>query len=144
MTKKKEEVKTNPAGRNDKTKITYANFAANLQKTEMKIDGKEFDNDLLLRSLGFELDNKGTMRMNAIDNDFIRVEEKDNELKRIVNGKEVSSVIGADEAKIKRLIEAGNKKIKENSEIVIIDTPAIAKAAEKAKSKKSKNVGRDR
>ena len=63
MTKKRE-VKSNPAGKDEKLTITYTGFATNLEKSEMLVqEGKQFDNDALLELLGFEKDGNGGMKL---------------------------------------------------------------------------------
>lgn len=69
MTKKKE-VKTVPAGTKDKLNITYTQFATNKEKSELIApEGHEFDNDALLKMLGFEKDGKG-LKLVAEGHDF--------------------------------------------------------------------------
>ena len=64
MTKRKE-IGNKPAGKNDELNLTYTQFAADREKSEMRIgEGFEFENDALLKSFGFELDNSGTLTMN--------------------------------------------------------------------------------
>ena len=65
MTKKRE-VKSNPAGKDEKLTITYTGFATNLEKSEMLVqEGKQFDNDALLELLGFEKDDRGSMKLST-------------------------------------------------------------------------------
>ena len=76
MTKRKE-IGNKPAGKSDVLDLTYTQFAADEKKREIRIgEGFGFENDALLKSFGFELDNKGTLTMKAVDNDKIHIEEK--------------------------------------------------------------------
>lgn len=137
MTKRKE-VENNPAGKNDELNLTYTQFAADREKSEIRIgEGNGFENDILLKSFGFELDNSGTLTMKAVDNDKIHIEEKENKIERIVGGKAVSSA-KVSKAKIDRMIARENEK-----EIVVIDTPAIAQAAQSARRKARASKGND-
>lgn len=140
MTKRKE-IGNKPAGKNDELNLTYTQFAADREKSEMRIgEGFEFENDALLKSFGFELDNSGTLTMKAVNNDKIHIEEKTNTIERVVNG-EVASRTKASKAKIDRMI--AREKAREN---VIIDTEAIEKAVQNArrKARTSKNNGEER
>ena len=64
----KKKYKVSPAGRNDKFEITYTGFAADIERTEIKVDeGHEFDNEGLLQMLGFEKDENGNLKLPASD-----------------------------------------------------------------------------
>ena len=68
MTKKA--FKTKPAGKDEKVNLTYAGFASNLERTELKTtEGKEFDNDELLKLLGFKEDENG-LKLSTANYDF--------------------------------------------------------------------------
>ena len=60
--------KQRPAGKNDSLEVAYTNFASNERKTELKVEGKEFDNDELLRMLGFQ-DKDGVMTLSTSEYD---------------------------------------------------------------------------
>ena len=61
---KSKKFKTVPAGKDDKFISTYAEFAANEQRTEIRTgENKEFDNDVLLEILGFEKNEKGELKL---------------------------------------------------------------------------------
>ena len=70
------EVKKRPAGKHDVVKVAYANFASNKEKSELKILGKEFENEELLKTLGFE-EKDGVMTLNTSDNEVERNEKGD-------------------------------------------------------------------
>lgn len=70
------EVKKRPAGKHDVVKVAYANFASNKEKSELKIFGKEFENEELLKTLGFE-EKDGVMTLNTSDNEVERNEKGD-------------------------------------------------------------------
>jgi len=116
---KNREVKSNPADSNDKFAITYAQFKANREKTEMRVHGVDRESELLLKSFGFELDSNGNMSIKAIDNDYIRVDEnassnKKNKIARIVNGI-VLSKSEIDNDKAERWMEREKARISKNS-----------------------------
>ena len=161
---KRREIGNKPAGKNDELNLTYTQFAANKERSEIRIDeGFGFENDALLKSFGFELDNSGTLTMKAVDNDKIHIEEKDNTIERVVGGK-VASSVKVSKTKINRMIEREKEKdnvisntesIKKvtqtakekQNESVIIDTPAIAQAMNntrrKARASKSSDTERE-
>ncbi len=58
--------KQRPAGKNDELEIAYTNFASNERRTELKAEGKEFDNDELLKMLGFQ-DKDGVMTLSTAE-----------------------------------------------------------------------------
>ena len=62
------ELKKKPAGKHDAVKISYAHFAADKERPELKVEGKEFDNEELLRTLGFEKKD-GVMTLGTSDNE---------------------------------------------------------------------------
>lgn len=62
------ELKKRPAGKHDVVKISYANFAADRERPELKVEGKEFDNEELLKTLGFE-EKDGVMTLSTSDNE---------------------------------------------------------------------------
>lgn len=64
----KRELKKRPAGKHDNVKISYANFAADREKPELKVEGKEFDNEELLRTLGFQ-EKDGVLTLSTSDNE---------------------------------------------------------------------------
>ena len=116
---KNREVKSNTADSNDKFAITYAQFKANREKTEMRVHGVDRESELLLKSFGFELDSNGNMSIKAIDNDYIRVDEnassnKKNKIARIVNGI-VLSKSEIDNDKAERWMEREKARISKNS-----------------------------
>lgn len=111
MTKKRE-VKTVPAGIKDNVNITCTYFASDRENLRTG-NGREFDNDELLRSFGFKESADGTMRMGAYDNDYINLDEKNGKLKRVVKG-EIASVANVAKDKIERMISQG-KAIKSKS-----------------------------
>lgn len=70
---RKKEKKFIPASENDKLIITCTHFASNKEKTELLTgEGKEFDNDALLETLGFKKDDKGVLTLNTVDYQFDR------------------------------------------------------------------------
>ena len=78
MTKSKK--KTIPAGKDSKINITYTEFAANQERTELVVGaGKEFDNDTLLEILGFEKDTDGILRLQVEEHHI----DKDNNGKKV-------------------------------------------------------------
>jgi hypothetical protein len=79
------ELKKKPAGKHDVVKIAYANFATDRKKTELKIEGKEFDNEELLRTLGFE-ERDGAMTLRTSDNE-VEKDANGEVVKRTQNGK---------------------------------------------------------
>ena len=79
------ELKKKPAGQHDTIKIAYANFTADRKKSELKIEGKEFDNTELLKMLGFE-DKGGVMTLSTSDNDVER-DNNGNVTRRTQGGK---------------------------------------------------------
>ncbi|MCI8620765.1 MAG: hypothetical protein HFJ50_02905 [Clostridia bacterium] len=113
---KKKNVKYNPASKEDKgLNVACAEFAADREKSELKIgENFEFENDLLLKSFGFELDNSGTMTMKVQKNDKIHIEEKTNEIERVVGGKTVSTA-KVSKDKMDRMIEEENKRQEKRS-----------------------------
>lgn len=146
---KRKEIGNKPAGKNDELNLTYTQFAADEKRKEIRIgEGFEFENDLLLKSFGFELDNSGTLTMKALDNEKIHIEEETNKIERIIDGKVVSDA-KVSKAKIERMIE--REKLKEKDDKAqddnnIIDTPAIESAVKnvrrKARAGKSNDDGR--
>ena len=62
------ELKKRPAGKHDVVRISYANFAAAKERPELKVEGKEFDNEELLRTLGFE-EKDGVMTLSTSNNE---------------------------------------------------------------------------
>ena len=84
------ELKKRPAGKHDTLKIAYANFATDRSKKELKIEGKEFDNDELLKTLGFEEKN-GVMTLATSDNDIER-DAKGEVIRRTENGQVLTDV----------------------------------------------------
>lgn len=71
---------THPADSNDKFEITYTEFAANQERTEiLSGEGKEFENDTVLEILGFEKDSKGILVLQAEPNKEISKEEQSEE-----------------------------------------------------------------
>ena len=63
------ELKSKPAGVNDNLEVTYTSFATNREKTEARTgEGKEFDNEELLRMLGFKENAQGIMTLSASPN----------------------------------------------------------------------------
>lgn len=81
------ENKTRPAGINDNIEVTYTNFEANSERTEVKTgEGKEFDNEELLRMLGFKENAQGIMTLNATSNK-VEKDEKGKTVRRTVAGR---------------------------------------------------------
>ena len=78
-------LKKKPAGQHDVVKIAYAEIASDKKKSELKIFGKEFENEELLKTLGFQGKN-GVMTLETSDNE---VEKADNgeTIRRTKNGK---------------------------------------------------------
>lgn len=81
-----------PAGKDSKINITYTEFAANQERTEIKTgEGREFDNDTLLQILGFEKDADGILKLQTEehhidrDNNGEKVRIKDNKIIRMNN-----------------------------------------------------------
>lgn len=107
---KNKKIKMNPATSKDKVGIACAEFAADHVKGEISIGTDHKFESELLQSLGFSLDNTGALTMKARDNDYIHIEEKTNEIKRVVAGKVVSSE-KADKAKVERMIEKEKERI---------------------------------
>lgn len=81
-------VKSKAAGKNDKFEITYTEFAANQERTEITTgEGKQFDNDALLELLGFQKDANGELKLSAADHRIEKAE--DGKIKRFdINRKE--------------------------------------------------------
>lgn len=73
---------THPADSSDKFEITYTEFAANQERTEiLSGEGKEFENDTLLEVLGFEKDSKGVLVLQTEPiRDIEKEESEENEL----------------------------------------------------------------
>ena len=82
--------KQRPAGKNDNVKVAYANFAADKVKAELKVDGREFDNEELLRTLGFEKKD-GVMTLGTSDNE-VEINEFGEIIRRKKDGKVLTSV----------------------------------------------------
>ena len=78
-------LKKRPAGKGDNVKVAYANFATSKEKPEIKIDGKEFDNAELLRTLGFE-EKDGVMTLATSDNK-VEINEHGDIIRREQDGK---------------------------------------------------------
>ena len=78
-------LKKKPAGKGDNVKVAYANFATNEKRTEIKIDGKEFDNTELLKTLGFE-EKDGVMILGTSDNS-VEINEYGEIIRREKDGK---------------------------------------------------------
>ena len=78
-------IKKRPAGKHDVVKVAYANFASNKNKSELKILGHEFENEALLKTLGFE-EKDGVMTLNISDNE-VEKSEKGEVVRRTKNGK---------------------------------------------------------
>lgn len=83
----KREIKKRPAGVNDNFEVTYTNFAANKERTEARVgEGHEFDNEELLKQLGFKENAQGVMSVSASSNEIAK-DEKGNVVKRTANGR---------------------------------------------------------
>lgn len=64
MTKKA--VKRTPIGKEEGVELTYTNFAANQERTQLQTgEGREFENDILLEMLGFKKDENGNLRIST-------------------------------------------------------------------------------
>lgn len=66
MTKSKKSV---PAGQKDNFSVTYTQFASNELELEAG-EGKRFENDELLKRLGFEKDEAGVLKLPAASHEF--------------------------------------------------------------------------
>jgi len=77
-------LKKRPAGKGENVKVAYANFATSEKKAELKIDGREFDNAELLRTLGFE-EKDGVMTLGTSNND-IEINESGEIIRRKKDG----------------------------------------------------------
>ena len=85
MSEKKYESK--PAGVNDKIEVTYTNFATNRERTEARTgEGKEFDNEELLRLLGFKENSQGEMTLSATSID-VEKDKNGKVIRRTKNGR---------------------------------------------------------
>ncbi len=81
--------KSKPAGKEDSFEVTYTNFATNRERTELTVgEGKEFDNDALLKTLGFE-EKDGALVIKAGPNE-VKKDEKGNVVERKINGRTVT------------------------------------------------------
>lgn len=90
-------LKSRPAGVNDKLDITYTNFAANREKTEARTgEGKGFDNEELLKMLGFKENAQGVMTVSATPNE-IEKDEKGNVIRRTSAGRILTDSKQADQ-----------------------------------------------
>lgn len=101
---KNKKIKTNPAGSEEKASVACAEFAVDHVKEEISIGNDHKFESELLQSLGFKLDNTGAFTMKTRDNDYIHIEEKTNQIERIVGG-EVVSREKVDKEKAERMIE---------------------------------------
>lgn len=83
----KKELKSRPAGVKDNFDITYTHFAANNERTELRTgEGKDFDNDELLRTLGFKENGQGYMSLSATENN-VEINESGEIVRRSKNGR---------------------------------------------------------
>lgn len=82
----KRELKTRPAGVGDNLDLTYTHFAADMARTELRVgEGKNFDNDELLKMLGFKENAQGLMSLSAASNEVGR--ENGKVVRRTVAGR---------------------------------------------------------
>lgn len=110
-------VKTNPAGIDDSITITYACMEANNEKSEIKVEGNEFNNKLLRESQGFKEDSNGIMKLNVFDNEVL-INEANKTIERRIDGKtapvlrngKAETVIIVDLSKLARLIEKAREE----------------------------------
>lgn len=91
----KRELKKRPAGKHDNVKISYANFAADRERPELKVEGKEFDNEELLRTLGFE-EKDGVMTLSTSDNE-VEIASNGEVIRRKKDGKTLTENKQAEE-----------------------------------------------
>lgn len=96
MTKVKEK-KRIPAGKNDNVTVTYTQFAANQEKTQVITgDGKEFDNDALLKLLGFEKGANGVLSLQTEEHGF-EIAPNGELIRKSRDGKKVLSANGKEQ-----------------------------------------------
>ena len=82
----KEMKKTKPAGANERIDVTYTTFATNREKTEMRTgEGKDFDNEELLKMLGFE-EKDGVLSLKATEHES-ELNEKGKVVRRTANNR---------------------------------------------------------
>ena len=80
MADNKREVKTKPAGKNDKFDVTYTHFATEKQKNELSTGkGEKFDNNALIEMLGFRENENGEMVVKAYDGGKAKVSKEQDE-----------------------------------------------------------------
>lgn len=80
MANNKEQVKTKPAGKNDSFDVTYTHFATDRQKNELSTGkGEKFDNNELLKMLGFKENENGEMAIKAYDGGKVRTSKEQDE-----------------------------------------------------------------
>ena len=72
--------KMKPAGKNDSFDVTYTHFATEREKTELLTGkGERFDNDELLRMLGFTENENGEMTIKAYDGGKVKASKEQDE-----------------------------------------------------------------
>lgn len=120
----KKEVKTIPAGIGDSVTITYACMEANNEKSEIKVEGNEFNNKLLRESQGFKEDSNGIMKLNASDNEVL-IDESNKTVERRIDGKTAP------------VVRDGKAET-----TVIVDLSKLARLIAKAREEKAVKAGK--